>query len=288
MSVFTGSSQIASQVKGTINDTKVANATADEKAANAENLRAKTEGQRLDNDLISQFGFIERSYNLESQRANIEKTYQDIRESASRISVNDSVIELNGEKIQLCKSEAGLNAAKTLLSNFELEKGRAMLQPTLNLLRAQSSYYYAQRDNLDAQTEEVASNAAAQRVQQYASAIYSTLQAAVSKGLLDNDYCKTFVDYYKDQGDAALITAYSNWRNANTNERNAAVNERNAAVNERNAASNEKNANSMERDSFTRRIKVAKDVAFQVLSILPNAIMATVPASGTLPMLPMQ
>lgn len=287
MSVFTGSSQIASQVTSNINDTKVANATADEKKANADNLRAKTEGQKLDNELVSTFGFIERSYNIESQRANIEKTYQDIRESASRISVNDSVIELNGEKIQLCKSEAGLNAAKTLLTNFELKKGQAMLQPTLNLLRAQSSYYYSQGSFLDAQTEEVAANASAQRAQQYASALYSTLQACVTQGLLDNGYCETFVNYYKDQGDAALITAYSNWRNANTNERNAAVNERNAAVNERNAAVNEENAKSNKMNAYTNRIKVASDMAFQVLSLLPNAIMATVPASGTLPMLPM-
>ena len=105
----------------------------------------------------------------------------------------------------------------------------------------------------------------AKRNAEYAQAAVNMAQAAVTQGLLDNDYCQTFVDYYKKQGDAALVTAYSNWRNSATNERNAATNERNAATNEQNAQ--------------TRKVEVATKIVFGAISALSKIAISVVPGA---------
>lgn len=276
LNMITGASSIGQSVVQLKNQTSETRATVEEKKAHAANLEADTAGKQLSNQITAAFGMADAYYKNEQSKASIAATYQGIRESASRISLNDSTIELNGEKIQVAKSEAGLNWAKANLTKFTEEQGRALLEPSKRLLEAQIALTRAQTAKTSEEAAQVELDAVARRNAEYAQAAKDMAQALVTHGLLDNDYCKTFVDYYNKQGDAALVNAWSNWRNSATNERNAATNERNAATNEYNAR--------------TQRVKVATDIVFDAIGSLSKLSISAVPGAtagfGGFPALP--
>nr|DAG71896.1 MAG TPA: DNA pilot protein VP2 [Microviridae sp.] len=289
MNMITGASNIGNQVMQVKNQTAETKATVAEKRAHADNLEADTEGKRLGNQITAAFGMARAFYENKQLAASIKQTYQNIRESASRIDLNNSTIELNGEKIQVAKSEAELNWAKANLTKFNEEQGRKLLEPSLKLLRAQIYLVTAQGEKTSEEAAQVELSAVSKRNAEYAQAAKDMAQAAVTQGLLDADYCKTFVEYYNKQGDSALINAYSNWRNAGTNERNAATNERNADTNERNAATNERNADTNEENAVTNRIKAVSSIVFGAIHALSNLSIAVVPGASAacgLPALP--
>lgn len=276
LNMLTGASSIGQSVVQLKNQTSETRATVEEKKAHAANLEADTAGKQLSNQITAAFGMADAYYKNEQSKASIAATYQGIRESASRISLNDSTIELNGEKIQVAKSEAGLNWAKANLTKFTEEQGRALLEPSKRLLEAQIALTRAQTAKTSEEAAQVELDAVARRNAEYAQAAKDMAQALVTHGLLDNDYCKTFVDYYNKQGDAALVNAWSNWRNSATNERNAATNERNAATNEYNAR--------------TQRVKVATAIVFDAIGSLSKLSISAVPGAtagfGGFPALP--
>ena len=276
LQMITGASNIGQQAVQMKNQTAETKATVTEKNAHAANLEADTAGKQLANQITAAFGMAEAYYKNEQSKASIASTYQSIRESISRISLNDSTIELNGEKIEVAKSEAGLNWAKANLTKFTEEQGRALLEPSKRLLNAQIALTRAQTAKTSEEAAQVELDAVARRNAEYAQAAKDLAQAAVTNGLLDNDYCKSFVDYYNRQGDAALVNAYSNWLNAGTNARNAATNERNAATNEYNAR--------------TQRVKVATDIVFDAIGSLSKLSISAVPGAtagfGGFPALP--
>lgn len=276
LNMLTGASSIGQSVVQLKNQTSETRATVEEKKAHAANLEADTAGKQLSNQITAAFGMANAYYKNEQSKASIAATYQGIRESASRISLNDSTIELNGEKIQVAKSEAGLNWAKANLTKFTEEQGRALLEPSKRLLEAQIALTRAQTAKTSEEAAQVELDAVARRNAEYAQAAKDMAQALVTHGLLDNDYCKTFVDYYNKQGDAALVNAWSNWRNSATNERNAATNERNAATNEYNAR--------------TQRVKVASAIVFDAIDSLSKLSISAVPGAtagfGGFPALP--
>ena len=276
LNMITGASNIGQSVVQLKNQTSETRATVEEKKAHAANLEADTAGKQLSNQITAAFGMAEAYYKNEQSKASIASTYQNIRESISRISLNNSTIELNGEKIVVAKSEAGLNWAKANLTKFTEEQGRALLEPSKRLLNAQIALTRAQTAKTSEEAAQVELDAVARRNAEYAQAAKDLAQAAVTNGLLDNDYCKSFVDYYNRQGDAALVNAYSNWLNAGTNARNAATNERNAATNEYNAR--------------TQRVKVATDVVFDAIGSLSKLSISAVPGAtagfGGFPALP--
>ncbi len=289
MNMITGASNIGNQVMQVKNQTAETKATVAEKRAHADNLEADTEGKRLGNQITAAFGMARAFYENKQLAASIKQTYQNIRESASRIDLNNSTIELNGEKIQVAKSEAELNWAKANLTKFNEEQGRKLLEPSLKLLRAQIYLVTAQGEKTSEEAAQVELSAVSKRNAEYAQAAKDMAQAAVTQGLLDADYCKTFVEYYNKQGDSALINAYSNWRNAGTNERNAVTNERNADTNERNAATNERNADTNEENAVTNRIKAVSSIVFGAIHALSNLSIAVVPGASAacgLPALP--
>ena len=283
LNMLTGASDIGQSVVQLKNQTSETNATVEEKKAHAANLEADTAGKQLSNQITAAFGMAEAYYKNEQSKASISSTYQNIRESISRITLNNSTIELNGEKIEVAKSEAGLNWAKASLTKFTEEQGRALLEPSKRLINAQIALTRAQTAKTSEEAAQVEFDAVARRNAEYAQAAKDMAQAAVTQGLLDKDYCKTFVEYYNKQGDAALVNAWSNWRNSSTNERNAATNERNAATNERNAATNEYNAR-------TQRVKVASDIVFDCLGAVSKLAISAVPGAtagfGGFPSLP--
>ena len=272
LNMITGASNIGQSVVQLKNQTSETRATVEEKKAHAANLEADTAGKQLSNQITAAFGMAEAYYKNEQSRASIASTYQNIRESISRVSLNDSTIELNGEKIEVAKSEAGLNWAKANLTKFTEEQGRALLEPSKRLLEAQIALTRAQTAKTSEEAAQVELDAVARRNAEYAQAAKDLAQAVVTQGLLDEDYCKTFVEYYNKQGDAALVNALSNWRNSSTNERNAATNERNAATNERNAATNEYNAR-------TQRVKVASDIVFNCIGAVSKIAISAVPGA---------
>lgn len=272
LNMLTGASSIGQSVVQLKNQTSETKATVEEKKAHAANLEADTAGKQLSNQITAAFGMAEAYYKNEQSKASIASTYQNIRESISRISLNNSTIELNGEKIEVAKSEAGLNWAKANLTKFTEEQGRALLEPSKRLLNAQIALTRAQTAKTSEEAAQVELDAVARRNAEYAQAAKDLAQSAVTQGLLDNDYCKTFVEYYNKQGDAALVNAWSNWRNSSTNERNAATNERNAATNERNAATNEYNAR-------TQRVKVASAIVFDCLGAVSKLAISAVPGA---------
>lgn len=283
LQIITGASNIGQQAVQMKNQTAETKATVTEKNAHAANLEADTAGKQLANKITAAFGMAEAYYKNEQSKASIAAVYQSIRESISRISLNDSTIELNGEKIEVAKSEAGLNWAKANLTKFTEEQGRALLEPSKRLLEAQIALTRAQTAKTSEEAAQVEFDAVARRNAEYAQAAKDMAQALVTHGLLDNDYCKSFVEYYDKQGDAALVNAMSNWRNAASNERNAKTNERNAATNERNAATNEYNAR-------TQRVKVATDIVFDALGAVSKMCISAVPGAtagfGGFPALP--
>ena len=276
LNMLTGASSIGQSVVQLKNQTSETKATVEEKKAHAANLEADTAGKQLSNQITAAFGMAEAYYKNEQSKASIASTYQGIRESVSRISLNDSTIELNGEKIEVAKSEVGLNWAKASLTKFTEEQGRALLEPSKRLLNAQIALVRAQTAKTSEEAAQVEFDAVARRNAEYAQAAKDMAQAAVTQGLLDEKYCKSFVDYYNKQGDAALVNAYSNWLNAGTNQRNAATNERNAATNEYNAR--------------TQRVKVATDIVFDAIGALSKLSISAVPGAtagfGGFPALP--
>ena len=289
MNMITGASNIGNQFMQVKNQTAETKATVAEKRAHADNLEADTEGKRLGNQITAAFGMAHAYYENKQLAASIRQTYQNIRESASRIDLNNSTIEVNGEKIQVAKSEAELNWAKAHLTKFTEEQGRELLEPSKKLLQAQIYLVTAQGEKTSEEAAQVELSAVSKRNAEYAQAAKDMAQAAVTQGLLDENYCKKFVEYYDKQGDAALINAYSNWRNAASNERNAATNERNAATNERNAATNERNADTNEENAVTNRIKVVSSIVFGAIHSLSNLSIAVVPGASAacgLPALP--
>lgn len=282
MNMITGASNIGNQVIQLKNQTAETKATIAEKRAHADNLAADTEGKKLGNQITAAFGMARAYYENKQLQASIKQTYQNIRESASRIDLNNSTIEVNGQKIQVAKSEAELNWAKASLTKFNEEQGRLLLEPSMKLLKAQIYLTIAQGEKTSEEAAQVELDSVAKRNAEYAQAAKDMAQAAVTQGLLDNDYCKKFVEYYNKQGDAALVNAYSNWRNAATNERNAATNERNAATNERNADINQQNAD-------TNQIKAASAIVFGAINALSKLSIAVVPGASAacgLPALP--
>ena len=289
MNMITGASNIGNQVMQVKNQTAETKATVEEKRAHADNLEADTEGKRIGNQITAAFGMAHAYYENKQLAASIKQTYQNIRESVSRIDLNNSTIEVNGEKIQVAKSEAELNWAKANLTKFTEEQGRELLEPSKKLLQAQIYLVTAQGEKTSEEAAQVELSAVSKRYAEYAQAAKDMAQAAVTQGLLDKDYCKKFVEYYDKQGDAALINAYSNWRNAGSNERNAATNERNAATNERNAATNERNADTNEENAVTNRIKAVSSIVFGAIHSLSNLSIAVVPGASAacgLPALP--
>ena len=276
LNMLTGASDIGQSVVQLKNQTSETEATVEEKKAHAANLEADTAGKQLSNQITAAFGMAEAYYKNEQSKASIASIYQNIRESISRITLNNSTIELNGEKIEVAKSEAGLNWAKASLTKFTEEQGRALLEPSKRLINAQIALTRAQTAKTSEEAAQVELDAVARRNAEYAQAAKDMAQAAVTQGLLDKDYCKTFVEYYNKQGDAALVNAWSNWRNSSTNERNAATNERNAATNEYNAR--------------TQRVKVASDIVFDCLGAVSKLAISAVPGAtagfGGFPALP--
>lgn len=276
LNMLTGASSIGQSVVQLKNQTSETKATVEEKKAHAANLEADTAGKQLSNQITAAFGMAEAYYKNEQSKASIASTYQNIRESISRIDLNNSTIELNGEKIEVAKSEAGLNWAKANLTKFTEEQGRELLEPSKRLLNAQIALTRAQTAKTSEEAAQVELDAVARRNAEYAQAAKDLAQAAVTQGLLDEHYCKTFVEYYNKQGDAALVNALSNWRNSSTNERNAATNERNAATNEYNAR--------------TQRVKVASDIVFDCLGAVSKLAISAVPGAtagfGGFPALP--
>lgn len=282
MNMITGASNIGNQVVQLKNQTAETKATIAEKRAHADNLAADTQGKKLDNQITAAFGMARAYYENKQLQASIRQTYQNIRESASRIDLNNSTIEVNGQKIQVAKSEAELNWAKASLTKFDEEKGRLLLEPSMKLLKAQIYLTIAQGEKTSEEAAQVELDSVAKRNAEYAQAAKDMAQAAVTQGLLDEHYCKKFVEYYDKQGDAALINAYSNWRNAGTNERNAATNERNADINQQNADTNKQNAD-------TNQIKAVTSIVFGALNALSKLSIAVVPGASAacgLPALP--
>lgn len=282
MNMISGASNIGNQVMQLKNQTAETKATVEEKRAHAANLEADTEGKRLGNQITAAFGMARAYYENKQLAASIKQTYQNIRESASRIDLNNSTIEVNGAKILVAKSEAELNWAKANLTKFTEEQGRELLEPSKKLLQAQIYLVTAQGEKTSEEAAQVELSAVSKRNAEYAQAAKDMAQAAVTQGLLDADYCRKFVEYYEKQGDAALINAYANWRNAGSNERNAATNERNAATNERNADTNEENA-------VTNRINAVSSIVFGAIHSLSNLSIAVVPGASAacgLPALP--
>lgn len=272
MQMLTGGANLATQVKSTMNDTAETKATVAEKQAHAANLNEDTESKRLQNGITSAFGMANAYYTNANMKAQLDKIAQDIRESASRIDLNNSYVEVNGEKIEVLKSEKSLNASKEALNNFEVEKGRALLPYSQRLLQAQIYLTTAQGEKTSEEAAQVELDSVAKRNESYAKAAVDMAQAAVSNGLLDEGYCKEFVDYYKKNGAAALVNAYAAYSNSLTNQRNAAVNERNAAVNEKNAETNKQNADS-------QRMKIILDTVFNTLNLLSKVSISVVPGA---------
>lgn len=282
MNMITGASNIGNQVIQLKNQTAETKATVAEKRAHADNLAADTEGKKLGNQITAAFGMARAYYENKQMQASIKQIYQNIRESASRIDLNNSTIEVNGEKIQVAKSEAELNWAKASLTKFTEEQGRELLEPSKKLLQAQIYLTIAQGEKTSEEAAQVELSAVSKRNAEYAQAAKDMAQAAVTQGLLDADYCKKFVEYYDKNGDAALINAYSNWRNAGTNERNAATNERNADINQQNADTNKQNAD-------TNQIKAVTAIVFGAINALSKLSIAVVPGASAacgLPALP--
>lgn len=93
LQMITGASNIGQQAVQMKNQTAETNATVEEKKAHAANLEADTAGKQLRNQITAVFGMAEAYYKNEQSKASIASTYQNIRESISRIDLNNSTIE---------------------------------------------------------------------------------------------------------------------------------------------------------------------------------------------------
>lgn len=160
MSVFTGSSQIATSLKSISNQSKSIeneiNKTAHDNAltdANTESVKVETNNKILDGKLKEiELSYKRQFYDLDikEQEERIENLKKQGKKILSDIDVNHSVIELNGAQIDLTHGlkdktdkECALLTSQALLTNLEVEKMRKIMPFIEAKERAELALTYA-------------------------------------------------------------------------------------------------------------------------------------------------
>lgn len=191
ISMLTGTASVGSQVGDAVGRTKQSLTQASVNRATEANVREDTllkEQQRLNLVTENQIKEIEKTFksakeflSLEKTKSEVSRNFQDIKESASRISLNDSNIDVNGHKIALMfklgskfDSEIALNAARTTLTNLDSAKAAAMLPFVEKFAYADLNLRAAQTSNLQGNTHLA-----------YSESAVALADAAYKNGLLD-------------------------------------------------------------------------------------------------------
>lgn len=155
------------------------NAEVIQRKADAEiaNIKASTEYKNIENSFLA----AEKTLALKSSEQSIQESIQRCKELASKISLNDSTIELNGHKINLVDKQASkaeqdamLSAARQALTNLDVEKSKAILPYV-------QAYEEAKIVNLNARSDAAKQSA----FLSYHQAEITALEAFKQQGLLD-------------------------------------------------------------------------------------------------------
>ena len=202
MEMLLGGSNLATKIKSlqyqgveTANDTKIADATALEKAANARNLDANTEMTQLHTRLDAAFSSVERDLGVKSRRVEIANIIAGIQEKMSNISVNNSTIEVNNKQIELMDKTIDVKDSEKALNLVKASYAKMQIEQQTKLFPFVKTRYMAETQLLEEQYMEYEKNAVAQRTKDYADASVSLVKAAKEQGLLDAGYCDAYVDY---------------------------------------------------------------------------------------------
>ncbi len=212
MQLMSGSGQIASTIQG-INSQKIANqnsinatnAEVDYKTALKENLQHDTnikiykeEQERVN----AKYAETLKKLEVEEFRAKIDNIYEQNKEIASRINVNNSIIEVNGHQIELIDAqtvtegkEALLKMAQTTLTNLQSEETRKILPYVQAREEAQLRLTYATTETEKAQAQKALEEAN-----------LTLVEASKQQKLIDAGYCEeTIKGMKKDR-----VTGYIN------------------------------------------------------------------------------
>lgn len=203
MQLMNGSGNIASTVQNIntqhVQNENQTNATLAEvglKSAQEEQVRVQTNGQLLENELKK----VNLKYADALKQLEVEKAQEEINnlrsqreEMASRISLNNSEIELNGHRIQLVDAQmnteekrASCVMAQTTLTNLEADKVRLILPYVQAKEEAELNLTYATTD---------AQKASASKA--LADADLALVNASKEQKLIDAGYCDEVVSKMK-------------------------------------------------------------------------------------------
>lgn len=202
MELLLGGSNLATKLKTlqfqgieTSNNTKIAEATALEKAANARNLDANTEMTQLHTRLDAAFSSVERDLGIKSRRAEIANIIAGIQEKMSNISVNNSTIEVNSKQIDLMDKTIDVKDSEIALNLVKESYAKMQIEQQTELFPFVKERYMAETQLLEEQFMEYEKNAVAQRTKDYADASVALVKAAKEQGLLDAGYCDAYIGY---------------------------------------------------------------------------------------------
>lgn len=203
MSMLTGTASVGSQIgeavgrtrqaltQSRVNVATVNNTNADTALKNQQRLNLITENDMKKIDLS--YRRVEKELQNQESASRIAKNFQDIKESISRIDLNDSVIEVNGQKISLMvkmedeiDSKIVLNAAKTVGQNLDNAKAATLLPYVENFARADLEIKAASANNLRSQTH-----------LNYSESAVALADAAYKQGLLDKGQLDIIIEGMK-------------------------------------------------------------------------------------------
>lgn len=205
MQMLTGGANLATQIKGVHNQSvQVQNDTERKTVENAytaaqtEAVKVQTNNSILDGELKKlDLQYKKQFYDLDvkEQEARIENLKKQGQKILSDISVNDSVIELNGSQIDLTRGlkdktekECALITSQTMLTNMERDK-MAKLMPFVEAReRAQLELTYATTDTQKAEAEKKLAEAGA-----------SVMAVAREQKIIDSGYYEERVKGMKSE-----------------------------------------------------------------------------------------
>lgn len=203
MSMLTGTASVGSQIGEAVGRTRQALTQSRVNVATVNNTNADTalkDQQRLnlitDNDMKKidlSYRKVEKELQNQESASRIAKNFQDIKESISRIDLNNSVIEVNGQKISLMvkmedeiDSKIVLNAAKTVGQNLDNAKAATLLPYVERIARADLEIKAASANNLRSQTH-----------LNYSESAVALADAAYKQGLLDKGQLDIIIEGMK-------------------------------------------------------------------------------------------
>lgn len=191
ISLLTGVGSVGSQIGDTVSSIKLRGSQQNEADARASLYRTQEENTAWDTinkRLDAEYKKVNNFYAKARNEAELAKLWSEaglnkakLSEIASHISLNNSIIEMNGQRIELMKiegdqkqSEIVLNQAKTTLANLDAAKASAMLPYVEAMQKADLALKEAQGTAAQADAEK-----------RYADAAGVLLDNAKKQGLLD-------------------------------------------------------------------------------------------------------